>query len=326
VSATNEFIEKGSDPWHRDREPVLKKLKKTETQLAGPRSTNASHSRSGSVAESASLTETSESDSEDESDYYSESDVEIEPEEQSPIPAIRPADPSKAVEYDVIKAVWAKKNVGLSSTVIRTALGEYWDIFKGIRDKWKAKAASLQTAIDKKDQTNIKAYDRRVQEQRRLLESCIGLTLKHGHPDLIEKYVPFSFPSIPASTSSATNSFLSNPTGGCKRVMSIVRLVEADADLANALKGVDSEASRKPIVAYEIDTEWSSVANMPFVGITSLVVSLEIWHGPSVNPTDFGYNKALQTGLQNSAQQSQLVRLFGVESLTVAIRRVFKST
>lgn len=124
----------------------------------------------------------------------------IEPEELNPLPATRPADPNKAVEYDVIKAVWAKKKVRLSVTVIRFALGEYWDIFKGIRDKWKTKAASLQQAVERKDHGNAKAYERRVLDQRRLLDSCIGITLKHGHPDIIEKYVYFiSSPSVELS-------------------------------------------------------------------------------------------------------------------------------
>ena len=171
----------------------MKKLKKIESQLAGPRSVGQNQSRSGSVAESASPSESSDSDSEEDSDYASESEVEIEPEEPSPLPPQRPLDPNKAVEYDIIKAVWAKKGVGLSSTVIRTALGECWDIFKGIRDKWKQKSTSLQQAVEKKDQANIKAYERRTQEQRRLLESCIGLTLKHGHPDIIAKYVRLPF-------------------------------------------------------------------------------------------------------------------------------------
>ena len=140
--------------------------------------------------------ESSESESEDESEYFSESEEVPEPEEPSPVPANRPADPSKATEYDVIKAVWARKNVGLSSTVIRAALSEYWNIFKTIRDKWKVKTNSLQQAIEKKDQVNIKTYERRVVESRRLLESCISLTLKHGHPDIIEKYVYFLSLSI----------------------------------------------------------------------------------------------------------------------------------
>lgn len=184
--------EKGKDPWPRDREPVLKKLKTAEAKLSGPRTPTAStHAHNGSVVESASPSESSESESEDESEYYSESEEVPEPEEPSPLPPNRPADPNKAIEYDVIKAVWAKKNVGLSSTVIRTALGEYWNIFKTIRDKWKGKTTSLQQAIEKKDQVGIKTYERRVVESRRLLESCISLTLKHGHPDIIEKYVYF---------------------------------------------------------------------------------------------------------------------------------------
>ena len=165
----------------------------TEAKLSGPRSAaRPPHSRSGTTTDSVSPSESSDSDSEDDSEYYSESDVAIETEEPSPLPPTRPADPSKAVEYDVIKAVWAPKNTGLSGAVIRTALTEYWDIFKGIRDKWKIKSNALQQAIEKKDQANSKTYERRVLEQRRLLESCIRLTLKHGHPDIIEKYVLFS--------------------------------------------------------------------------------------------------------------------------------------
>lgn len=194
ISLLKYSSEKGKDPWPRDREPVLKKLKTAEAKVASPRTTAAStHAHNGSVVESVSPSESSESESEDESDYYSESEEVPEPEEPSPLPSNRPADPNKAIEYDVIKAVWAKKNVGLSGTVIRTALGEYWNIFKTIRDKWKSKTTSLQQAIEKKDQGSIKAYERRVVESRRLLESCINLTLKHGHPDIIEKYVCFLF-------------------------------------------------------------------------------------------------------------------------------------
>lgn len=170
----------------------MKKLKLTESKMGLRRPKVSSSSRSGSISESISSSESSDSESDDESASYSESEVDLtEPEELSPLPANRPADPNKAVEYDVIKAVWAKRKVGLSGTVIRFALGEFFEIFKGIREKWKAKQATLQQAIEKKDHANIKTYERRVLDQRRLLESCIGLTLKHGHPDIIEKYVYF---------------------------------------------------------------------------------------------------------------------------------------
>ena len=139
----------------------------------------------------------SDSDSDDSSELYSESEPEKDIEEPSPLPSVRPVDPNKAVEYDLIKTVWARRSSVLSGTVIRVSLGETWDIFKGIRDKWKAKCTSLQQAVEKKDQASEKAFERRVAEQRRLLESCISLTLKHGHPSIVEKYVLyFSFMSL----------------------------------------------------------------------------------------------------------------------------------
>ena len=131
--------------------------------------------------------DSSESESDDSSEYYSDSEAEKEPDEPFPLSSNRPADPNKAVEYDLVKAVWAKRSSILSGPVIRTALGEVWDILKGVRDKWKSKATNLQQAIEKKDQATEKAFERRVAEQRRLLESCNGLLLKHGHPSIIEK-------------------------------------------------------------------------------------------------------------------------------------------
>ena len=208
-SLLKSLSEKGKDPWPREREPVLKKLKTAEAKLSGPRTPAAStQTYTGSVAESASPSESSESESEDESEYYSESEEVPEPEEPSPLPATRPADPNKATEYDIIKAVWAKRNVVLSGTVIRTALSEYWNIFKTIRDKWKQKTTSLQQAIDKKDQVGMKTYERRVIESRRLLESCIGLTLKHGHPDIVQKYVNFSITPLSCCRTLGLSCFL----------------------------------------------------------------------------------------------------------------------
>ena len=200
--------EKGNEALAQERGHLMKKLKLTESKLGSRPAKAVKQSHPGSTAESDSSSESSDSESDDDSAYYTDSDVEMQPEEPSPVPASRPLDPNKAVEYDVIKAVWAKRNVGLSSTVIRTALGEYWAIFKGIRDKWKAKATTLQQAIDKKDQANIKAYERRVVDQRRLLESCNGLTLKHGHPDIIEKYVFPLFLCLPFPLSSVCRSMI----------------------------------------------------------------------------------------------------------------------
>ncbi|KAL8713761.1 MAG: hypothetical protein Q9220_002287 [cf. Caloplaca sp. 1 TL-2023] len=148
---------------------------------AGPRGTSTTDSPSST--ESSSDSEPDAGDSE----YETGSEQEVEPEEPSPLPSSRPTDPVKAVEYDTVKAVWAKRSVILSGVVIRAALGEYWNVMKGIRDKWKVETATLQQATEKKEGAKVVEYGRRVANQRKLLESCIRLTLKHGHPDIIEK-------------------------------------------------------------------------------------------------------------------------------------------
>ena len=174
------------------REPVRKKLKRTSASSIASRPALSSTSSGGTpTADSVSSAESSsESDSEDDSEYSSGSDNESQNDEPSPLPQDRPTDPEKAIEYDITKAVWAKRSVALSGAVIRTALGECWEIFKTIRDNWKGDSASLQQAEETKDEHKVPHYKKRVEGQRRLLESCIRLTLKHGHKDIIERYVP----------------------------------------------------------------------------------------------------------------------------------------
>ncbi len=170
----------------------MKKLKLSSSRSSGTRSlTPSTGLRRQSLADSESSAEsTSESEPEEDSDYDSGSEEEVEPEEVSPLPATRPNDPSKATEYDLVKAVWAKRSVALSSTIIRAALGEYWAILKSIRDKWKLEMTALGQAEENKNQTRVVEHERRALNQRRLLESCVRLTLKHGHRDIVEKYVP----------------------------------------------------------------------------------------------------------------------------------------
>ena len=170
----------------------MKKLKLSGSRSSGTRTVVFSTGlRRQSTADSESSAEsTSESEPEEDSDYDSGSEEEVELEETFPLPANRPNDPSKATEYDIVKAVWAKRSTALSGAVIRTALGEYWAILKGIRDKWKLEMTALGQAEEKKKQTRVVEHDRRAFNQRRLLESSIRLTLKYGHPNIIEKYVP----------------------------------------------------------------------------------------------------------------------------------------
>lgn len=179
----------------------MKKLKLSGSRSSGTRTfVSSTGLRRQSTADSESSAEsTSESEPEEDSDYDSGSEEEVELEETSPLPANRPNDPSKATEYDIVKAVWAKRSAALSGAVIRTALGEYWAILKSIRDKWKLEMTALGQAEEKKNQTRVVEHERRALNQRRLLESSIRLTLKHGHPNIVEKYVPIPNPSISPS-------------------------------------------------------------------------------------------------------------------------------
>ncbi|KAL8999544.1 MAG: hypothetical protein Q9169_001632 [Polycauliona sp. 2 TL-2023] len=180
------YKEKGTGPWLVSREPLLKKLKLSAKSSvprpsAGPRGTSANGSPSSTESES-----DSEPDAAD-LDYETSSEQEAEPEEPSPLPPTRPSDPMKAIEYDVVKAVWAKRRVILSGVVIRSALSEFWNATKGLRDKWRGEVTILQQATEKKDKARMIEYDQRATKYRKLLESCIRLTLRHGHPDIIEK-------------------------------------------------------------------------------------------------------------------------------------------
>lgn len=181
------LAEKGTGPWPPSREPLLKKLKITaKSSVTRPTSVS---SRGTSVADSPSSIESSSESEPDAggSDYETGSEEEVEPEEPSPLPSHRPMDPIKAVEYDAVKAVWAKRRVILSGAVIRAALSDFWSVMIGIRDKWKAEVAVLQQASARQEKAKVIEYERRTANQRKLLESCIRLTLKHGHPDIIEK-------------------------------------------------------------------------------------------------------------------------------------------
>lgn len=183
------LAEKGTGPWPSSREPLLKKLKiASKSSVSRPTSAAA---RGFPVPDSPSTAESSSESEPDAggSDYETGSEEEVEPEEPSPLPPTRPLDPIKAVEYDATKAVWAKRRVILSGAVIRTALSEYWSVMKGIRDKWKSEVVAVQQAAEKQEKAKVIEYERRAANQRKLLESCIRLTLKHGHPDIIEKYV-----------------------------------------------------------------------------------------------------------------------------------------
>ena len=136
---------------------------------------------------SGSSASSSEADSDDGSDDDSARDEKDEVPEPSPLPASRPSDPKKAMEYDVVKCVWARKRVNLTGDAIRKALGEYWNIVKRIREAWKAEILAMQEAEGQKNETQAAQRKARAAEQGQILARILSLTFEHGHRDIVEK-------------------------------------------------------------------------------------------------------------------------------------------
>ncbi|KAI9881522.1 MAG: hypothetical protein M1830_000085 [Pleopsidium flavum] len=179
----------GDTSWGDARRSPFKKLKVAVPKSARSRELGfQGTSRSSSSFREEPFSESSsESEPEDDSDYESGSEEELDIEESSPLPAVRPAEPSKAVEFDIIKAVWAPRASPPTPAMIRTALGDYWTVVKAVRDVWKADSAALQQAADEKQLKKLPELKSKVLEQRKLMEAVLAKTLEHGHRDIIEK-------------------------------------------------------------------------------------------------------------------------------------------
>ncbi len=184
-------------PWGEARRPPFKKLKVAVPKTARSRGLGlgfpGTSRTSSSFREESSSEPSSESEPEDGSDYESGSEEELDIEEISPLPAARPAEPSKAIEFDIIKAVWAPQASPPTPAAIRSALGDYWNVVKAVRDVWKADFAALQQAEDEKQLRKLPELKSKVLEQRKLMEVVLARTLETGHRDIIEKYVGYLF-------------------------------------------------------------------------------------------------------------------------------------
>ena len=209
TNADSTHLANGEASWADGRRPPFKKLKVTVPKTHRPRGLEYSGTSRASdgAREDSSSEPSSDSEPEDDSDYESDSEEELHVEETSPLPATRPADPSKGTVYDIIKAVWAPRTSAPTPATIRTALGDYWNAVRAVRDVWKADTAALQNAEDDKQMAKVPELKNKVLEQRKLMEVILVKTLEHGHHDIIEKYVNFSFPFL----SFAHSSYRSKP-------------------------------------------------------------------------------------------------------------------
>ena len=177
----------GTPKWNDRHQYIQRKLRNLEDKYAGI-----------ITAESMSPSSMEDDSDEDESDD-SDSDDERNLQDINPLPLVRPSDPVEAVKYDVIKAVWAKHSLGLSGTIIRTALGNYSDILNVIRNQWKAAQAALAETEKSTNQAGITEAKTRLDQLRETMKAAATTTLEHGHQDILEKYVAFFFFPSPLS-------------------------------------------------------------------------------------------------------------------------------
>ncbi|KAF2758307.1 hypothetical protein EJ05DRAFT_346721 [Pseudovirgaria hyperparasitica] len=121
------------------------------------------------------------SDSSSDGSYDDSSDDE----ETSPLPGTRPSGALDSVRYDTIKAVWLSRRDGAQAERIRTALGDYWDLIRTIKDRWKKDSDAVKEAEEKKRLGEIDLLKDRVQIQRGMLEMALRSALENGHPEVI---------------------------------------------------------------------------------------------------------------------------------------------
>ncbi|KAL4809912.1 hypothetical protein BDV18DRAFT_50362 [Aspergillus unguis] len=125
--------------------------------------------------------------SSDSDSYDSDSELEIlEPEEPSPIPPARPAEPIAAAQYDALRSVWSPRNRRPKVDKVKTALIAFKDVVKNLRDSWKESAQALKTA-ENKESSNTADLRKQVALQRRLMDVVVSTTLEKGHPTIVEK-------------------------------------------------------------------------------------------------------------------------------------------
>jgi hypothetical protein len=124
-----------------------------------------------------------DSDSSSDSETESESESEEE-EEQAPLPAQRPTEPLKAVEYDTIRAVWYSRYKYIEDAELFSKATQFTELFLKLRDDWKKANELLKSATESKS-PSVEKLKSNVTLLRAVMERAINTALKHGHPDVL---------------------------------------------------------------------------------------------------------------------------------------------
>jgi hypothetical protein len=125
----------------------------------------------------------SQTDSSDEESGDDDSDDE----DQSPLPPSRPADPVRALEYDVIKSVWYPPRAKtMQGDVLGSRITQFSDLFLNLRDQWKKANELVKQAVEAKQNSQLPGLKSKVSKQRQLIESTLNIAIKHGHPQILK--------------------------------------------------------------------------------------------------------------------------------------------
>lgn len=88
-----------------------------------------------------------------------------------------------------MKATWRSKRFNVDAAEIRSALKEFWEVVRTIRDRWKTDTAAVTEAEDKKRIGELPLLRSRVKDQRDMFEAALKAALQHGHRTILEQYV-----------------------------------------------------------------------------------------------------------------------------------------
>jgi hypothetical protein len=106
--------------------------------------------------------------------------------EQSPLPLERPTDPLKAMEYDMIKALWYSSTEYPPDHVLISSMEEFSRLFFKLRDDWKKSVESWKAALENKNpRAEVAALKAAIVKQRELIDVAVNAAVQYGSPAIL---------------------------------------------------------------------------------------------------------------------------------------------
>lgn len=126
----------------------------------------------------------SETESDSDQTVSADSSEETEEVEASPLPASRPMDPVKAIEYDTTKALWRPSSRAVSSADMEATLKTFWEVVRPIREQWMV--LEKEDAGKKGSDESLKV---KFASELQKLKSALETAVRVSHRMILERYV-----------------------------------------------------------------------------------------------------------------------------------------